>query len=625
MVYNSHMFLPATNKEMNAMGWDAPDFVFAFGEAYVDHPSFGHAIISRVLEDAGFRVAMMPLPDMNNPNSFKEFGKPKLAFLVSAGNMDSMVNHFTVNKKRRKEDAYAPGGKAGMRPDHTTIAYCNKIKSIYKDVPIIIGGVEASLRRFAHYDYISDKLKRSILEDSGADMLIYGMGEKSIVEVAKLLSRGVPLGSIKGVKGTCNFVDEPGAEDVLLPDFDEVKNNGTAFAKAYTAFHAELDPVNGRTVVQKQHRKYVAQNPPQMPLNQKELDRVYELPYERAYHPMYEKSGGVPALSEVEFSITSSRGCFGGCSFCSINSHQGRIISARSHESIIREAKILTERPSFKGYIHDVGGPTANFRCPACAQQLERGVCAHKQCLSPVSCGQLEVDHSDYLTLLRKLRKLPKVKKVFIRSGIRYDYLLLDKNAKEFIYELAKYHVSGHLKVAPEHVNRRVLKLMGKPSGDVFERFKKLFDEANKKLNKKQYLVPYFISSHPGSDLNAAVELACAMRDMNITSEQVQDFYPTPGTLSTCMYYTGIDPRNMQKVYIPKGEEKRMQRALLQYNLKKNYDLVRKALIRTGRQDLIGFGGKYLVPPEDNREKLSQQSRSKAKTRKNSNKKNRNK
>ncbi len=592
------MFLPSTKKEMNALGWDEPDFVFVFGEAYVDHPSFGHAIISRVLENAGYRVAMMPLPDMNNPKSFMEFGRPRLAFLVSAGNMDSMVNHFTVNKKRRKEDAYAPGGKAGLRPDHATIAYCNRIKSAYKDAPIIIGGVEASLRRFAHYDYIADKAKHSILEDSGADILVYGMGEKPIVDVAKLLSRGVPLESIKGVRGTCNFVDEPSEGDVILPAFDEVKNGGKAFAKAFASLHSQIDPLTGRTVVQKQHRKYVAQNPPQYPLTQSELDEVYELPYERAYHPMYEKMGGVPALSEVEFSITSSRGCFGGCAFCSINSHQGRVISARSHESILREAKILTDKKSFKGYIHDVGGPTANFRRPACEAQLERGVCVHKECLSPKACGQLEVDHSDYLALLKKLRSLPKVKKVFVRSGIRYDYVLLDKNAKEFIYELSKHHVSGHLKVAPEHVSNKVLNLMGKPSGDVFKRFSRIFDEINKNLGKKQYLVPYFISSHPGSDLKAAVELACTMRDMKIAPEQVQDFYPTPNTLSTCMYFSGINPRNMKPVYVPKGEEKRMQRALLQYHKKKNFPLVRKALISAGRQDLIGVGGKCLVPPE---------------------------
>lgn len=596
------MFLPTTKKEMNALGWDAPDFVFVFGEAYVDHPSFGHAIISRVLEKAGYRVAMMPLPDIRDVESLKKFGRPKLAFLVSAGNMDSMVNHFTVNKKRRKKDAYAPGGKAGLRPDRATIAYCNTIRRAFKDASIIIGGVEASLRRFAHYDYISDKVHHSILEDSGADMLIYGMGEKTIVDVAKLLNRGVPLASIKGVRGTCNFVDEPKASSILLPSFEQAKKSGKAFAEAFKKYSGEQDPVTGRTVVQKQHRKFVAQNPPQMPLDAKKLDEIYELPYMRAYHRMYEKKGGVPALSEVEFSITSSRGCFGGCSFCSINFHQGRMVSARSHESILKEASILTKMPNFKGYIHDVGGPTANFRRPSCEKQLERGMCAHKQCLSPKACGEIEVDHGEYLALLKKLRTLPDVKKVFVRSGLRYDYLLLDKKAKEFLYELSKHHISGHLKVAPEHVSSKVLRLMGKPSYDAYKQFEKMFGEINRKIGKEQYLVPYFVSSHPGSDLSAAIELACTFRDMKIAPEQVQDFYPTPGTLSTCMYFTGFDPRTLKPVHVPKGEEKRMQRALLQYRVRKNHDLVRRALIAAGRGDLIGFSEKCLVPPEPKKE-----------------------
>ncbi len=592
------MFLPTTKKEMKALGWDRPDFVFVFGEAYVDHPSFGHAIISRVLEKAGYRVAMLALPNINDEESFKVFGSPRLGFLVSAGNMDSMVNHFTVNKKRRRTDAYAPGGQVGLRPDHATIAYCNVLKRVYNDAPIILGGVEASLRRFAHYDYISDKAHHSLLEDSGADLLVYGMGEKAIAEVAALLDRGVPLASIKGVKGTCNFVDAPKKGDVLLPSFEEVKKGGKPFAEAFIKYYREQDPIYGRSVVQKQHRKYVEQNPPQMPLSANELDEIYELPYIRTYHPKYEKQGGVPALSEVEFSITSSRGCFGGCAFCSINSHQGRIVSARSHESILREVEILTEKPNFKGYIHDVGGPTANFRQPACEKQLDRGACVQKQCLSPNACGELEVDHRDYLSLLTKIRNLPKVKKVFVRSGLRYDYLLLDRNAKEFLYELAKHHISGHLKVAPEHVNAKVLNIMGKPSYSVFKQFLKMFEEINKNIGKEQYLVPYFISSHPGSDLNAAIELACVMREMKMAPEQVQDFYPTPGTLSTCMYFSEIDPRNMKRVYVPKGEEKRMQRALLQYSQKKNHDLVRKALEKAGRVELIGYGGKCLVPPD---------------------------
>ena len=596
MVYNSLMFLPATKKEKKALGWDRPDFVFVFGEAYVDHPSFGHAIISRVLENAGFRVAMLALPDMKDSGSFKAFGRPRLAFLVSAGNMDSMVNHFTVNKKRRKSDAYAPGGRAGPRPDHTTIAYCNRIREAYKDAPIIIGGVEASLRRFAHYDYISGKAHRSILEDSGADMLIYGMGEKAVLEAAGLLERGVPLSSIKGVRGTCVFVDEPDESSVLLPSFEEVKNGGRKFAEAFMKYSREQTPVTGRTVVQKQHRKYVAQYPPQPPLSADELDAVYELPFMRSYHPKYEKPGGVPALKEVKFSITSSRGCFGGCSFCSINSHQGRRVTARSHESVLKEARLMTKMPGFKGYIHDVGGPTANFRRPSCEKQKEDGMCMDRQCLTPSACGNLEVDHSDYMSLLRKLRNLPGVKKVFVRSGLRYDYLLLDKNAKPFLEELTKHHISGHLKTAPEHVNRKVLGLMGKPAFDVYKRFARMFEEANRKAGREQYLLPYFISSHPGSDLDAAIELACEMRDMKIMPEQVQDFYPTPGTISTCMYFTGFDPRTMKPIYVPKGEEKRMQRALLQYRLKKNHDLVRRALIKAGRDDLIGYGGKCLVP-----------------------------
>jgi uncharacterized radical SAM protein YgiQ len=596
------MFLPTTKKEMQQLGWDRPDFVFVFGEAYVDHPSFGHAIISRVLENAGFKVAMLPLPNHKDIESFKTFGMPRLGFLVSAGNMDSMVNHFTVNKKRRKTDSYAPGGKAGMRPDRATIVYCNSIKQAFKDAPIIIGGVEASLRRFAHYDYMTDKVHHSILEDSGADLLVYGMGEKAIMEVAKLLDRGVPLGSIRGIRGTCNFIDEPDKDSVFLDPFDEVKKGGKSFASSFIRYYKNQDAIYGKPVVQKQHRKYVVQNPPQKPLNTKELDDIYELPYMRTYHPKYDKEGGVPALEEVEFSITSSRGCFGGCSFCSINFHQGRTIQARSHESILREAQTLIDSPNFKGYIHDVGGPTANFRRPSCEKQLEQGVCPNRQCMYPNVCTQLDVDHEDYLQLLRKLRALPGVKKVFVRSGLRFDYLLEDKNNKVFLKELSKHHISGHLKVAPEHVNKHVLSAMGKSSFETFKRFKKNFDDINRSIKKEQYLVPYFISSHPGSDLDSAIELACAMRDMKISPEQVQDFYPTPGTISTCMYFTGIDPRSMKYIYVPKGEEKRMQRALLQYRMEKNHDLVRKALKQANRDDLIGYEGKCLVPPEKKEE-----------------------
>ena len=592
------MFLPTNKKEMQERGWDQPDFVFVFGEAYVDHPSFGHAIISRVLEDAGYRVAMLPLPDYNNVESFKRCGMPRLGFLVSAGNMDSMVNHFSVGKKRRTTDVYAPGGKVGMRPDRATIMYCNRIRQAFKDAPIIIGGVEASLRRFAHYDYISDKVHHSILEDSGADLLIYGMGERAIVQVAKLLDRGVPLKNIRGIRGTCNFIEEPKPDSVHMDDYEQVKSDRKAFAASYMRYYREQDATYGKPVVQMQHRKYVVQNPPQKPLSTKELDKIYELPYMRTYHPMYEKLGGVPAIKEVEFSITSSRGCFGGCSFCALNFHQGRVIQVRSHDSILREANILKDQPNFKGYIHDVGGPTANFRKPSCAKQLKSGVCQHKQCLSPKVCGNLEVDHSDYLALLRKLRALPGIKKVFVRSGLRFDYLLEDKDYKVFLRELCKHHISGQLKVAPEHVNQRVLEAMGKAPPEVFKRFKDSYEEINRSVNKDQYLVPYFISSHPGSDLSAAIELALAMKKMHIHPKQVQDFYPTPGTISTCMYYTGLDPRTMKPIYVPKGEEKRMQRALLQYREKRNHALVRKALKKAKREDRIGFAPNCLVPPE---------------------------
>ncbi|MCK5129942.1 MAG: YgiQ family radical SAM protein, partial [Clostridiales bacterium] len=580
------MFLPTTIKEMNALGWDRPDFIFVSGEAYVDHPSFGHAIITRVLEDAGYKVAIIALPDYKNVESVKVFGAPRFGFLVSSGNMDSMVNHFTVNKKRRKKDAYAPGGKMGLRPDRATIVYSNLIKQAYKNTPIIIGGVEASLRRFAHYDYITDKVHHAILEDSGADLLVYGMGELAIVQVAKLLDRGVPLSSIKGIRGTCNFIEAPAKDSVFLDSFNDVKKGGRAFASSFIRYHAQQDAIYGKPIVQMQHRKYVVQNPPQKQMTTKQLDAIYELPYMRTYHPMYEKQGGVPALNEVEFSITSARGCFGGCSFCALHFHQGRVVVARSHESIMREVDLLIKQPKFKGIIHDVGGPTANFRKPSCEKQLTQGTCSNRQCMHPNVCSEIEADHSDYLKLLKLIRMLPEVKKVFVRSGLRYDYLLEDRNGKEFLNQLSKHHISGQLKVAPEHVSRKVLSAMGKPSFETFKKFTKSFDDSNRKMKKEQYLVPYFISSHPGSDLNAAIELACTMRDMKIAPEQVQDFYPTPGTISTCMYFTGIDPRNMKPIYVPKGEEKRMQRALLQYRMRKNHALVRKALTQAGREDL---------------------------------------
>jgi uncharacterized radical SAM protein YgiQ len=592
-------FLPVTRQEMDDLGWDAPDFVFVSGDAYVDHPSFGHAVISRVLEKKGFRVAMLPQPDWRNAADFTRFGRPRLGFLVSAGNIDSMVNHYTAAKKRRGEDAYSPGGRAGMRPDRATIVYCNRIREAYADAPVVIGGLEASLRRFAHYDYWDDKVRRSILADAGADLLVYGMGELAMLEIARLLDRGVPAGSLRSVAGTCCLAP-PGeaGKGVELPAFDEVAAGGRKYAEAFRIQLENQDAVRGGRLLQRQDGRMLVQNPPARLLTQAELDEVYELPYMRAWHPVYRERGGVPALGEVEFSIVSSRGCFGGCSFCALNYHQGRVVQARSHESILREAEMLAGQPGFKGYIHDVGGPTANFRREACDAQRERGACAHRQCLFPKPCEKLAADHSDYLELLRKLRALPGVKKVFIRSGLRFDYLLADGKASAFLKELCLHHVSGQLKVAPEHVSPKVLRAMGKPGFEVYRRFAERYARMNEKLGKKQYLVPYFISSHPGSDLDAAIELACAMRDMKLHPEQVQDFYPTPGTVSTCMYFTGIDPRTMAAVHVPRGEERRLQRALLQYGKKENLALVRRALRLAGREDLIGGGPKCLVPAE---------------------------
>lgn len=594
-------FLPVTKQDIQALGWDAPDFVLVSGDAYVDHPSFGHAVISRILESRGFRVAVLAQPDWRSTRDFMRFGKPALGFLVSSGNIDSMVNHYTAAKRKRGEDAYAPGGKAGRRPDRAVTVYCNRIREAYGDAPIVIGGIEASLRRFAHYDYWDDKVRRSILADSAADLLVYGMGELAMLEIARLLERGVPVGSLRAVAGTCCMV--PSVEDagkgIELPSLDDVAAGGRAYAEAVRMQHGEQDAVRGGRLIQRQGEAGVlVQNPPSRLLTQAELDGVYELPYMRAWHPAYREQGGVPALQEVEFSVVSSRGCFGGCSFCALNFHQGRIVQARSHESILREAEMLTKQPGFKGYIHDVGGPTANFRSEACAGQRERGACAHRQCLFPQPCGKLTADHSDYMELLRKLRALPGVKKVFIRSGIRFDYVLADKRASAFIKELCLHHVSGQLKVAPEHVSPRVLRAMGKPGYDTYRQFVERYTRMNEKLGMKQYLVPYFISSHPGSDLNAAIDLACAMRDMKIHPEQVQDFYPTPGTVSTCMYFTGIDPRTMTQVHVPRGEERRLQRALLQYGKPENHALVRRALKLAGREDLIGAGPKCLVPAE---------------------------
>ena len=592
-------FLPVTYKEMKERGWDRPDFVYVCGDAYVDHPSFGAAIICRILERNGYKVCFLPQPDWKNAESFNVFGEPKLAFLVSSGNIDSMVNHYTVAKKRRTVDLYSPGGQAGLRPDRADIVYCNKIREIYKKTPIIIGGIEASLRRLSHYDYWDNKVRRSILLDSGADLLLYGMGEKQIIEVANALESGIPVNEITFIRGTVyKTKDESRAYDsIRLPDFNEVKESKEKYAESFIIQYQNTDAITAKTLVEKYNEFFVVQNPPEKPLTTQEMDDVYALDYMRTYHPMYEKLGGIPAIKEVKFSITSSRGCFGNCNFCALAFHQGRVISARSHESIISEAeKIITDK-DFKGYIHDVGGPTANFRIPACKKQLKAGVCKNKQCLWPKACENLEVSHKDYVSLLRKLRELKGVKKVFIRSGIRYDYLIYDKD-DTFFRELCKYHISGQLKVAPEHVVPEVLNKMGKPTRDVYDRFVNKYARINSELGKNQFLVPYLMSSHPGSDLKAAVKLAEYLRDIGHNPEQVQDFYPTPGTLSTCMYYTEKDPRTGENVYVPKTpHEKAMQRALMQYRNPDNFDLVMEALQKAHRMDLVGFDDKCLIRP----------------------------
>lgn len=593
-------FLPISKKDMKKRGWDTVDFVYIIGDAYVDHSSFGPAIISRVLESRGFRVGIISQPDWTVDESVCVFGVPRLGFLVSGGNMDPMVNHYTVSKKKRKSDAYTPGGVTGKRPDHATVVYCNLIRRTYKNTPIIIGGIEASLRRMAHYDYWSDSLKRSILLDSQADIISYGMGERSIVEIAEALDSGIDVRDITFIEGTVYKTKdiESVYDYVTLPSFEDLKRDRLEFAKSFNTQYRNTDPFSGKRLVEPYDKGiYVVQNPPAKPLTQMEMDDVYALPFMNTYHPSYEKAGGVPAINEIKFSITSNRGCFGSCSFCALAFHQGRIIQARSHESIIAEATEMTKAPDFKGYIHDVGGPTANFRHPACEKQLKSGACQNRQCLFPEPCKNLKADHKDYVALLRKLRSLPKVKKVFVRSGIRFDYALADKD-DTFIRELCRYHVSGQLRVAPEHVSDNVLRLMGKPENSVYEKFVNKCNRINEKNGMKQYLVPYLMSSHPGSTLKDAIELAEYVRDIGYMPEQVQDFYPTPSTISTCMYYTGVDPRNMQPVYVAKNpHEKAMQRALIQYKDPKNYDLVREALVKEHREDLIGFGGKCLIAP----------------------------
>ena len=587
---------------MDERGIQQLDFVYVIGDAYVDHPSFGHAIISRVLEAHGYTVGIISQPDWKDDYSISILGEPRLGFLVAAGNMDSMVNHYTVSKKRRSTDAYTPGGVMGKRPDYATITYCNLIRRNYKKTPIIIGGIEASLRRLAHYDYWSDSLKRSILLDSGADLLLYGMGERSIVEVADALNSGLLVRDITFIDGTVYKTrkKEDIYDAIFLPDYSELKADKKNYAKSFYVQYQNTDPFSGKRLAESyDYKTFVVQNPPSKPLTIEEMDDVYALPYMRTYHPSYEKAGGVPAISEVKFSLVSNRGCFGGCSFCALTFHQGRIIQVRSHESIIEEAKMLTKEPDFKGYIHDVGGPTANFRAPACKKQLKHGACPNKQCLFPKPCDNLIADHRDYRALLKQLRALPGVKKVFIRSGIRFDYLLADKD-QSFLKELCEYHVSGQLKVAPEHISDAVLKYMGKPENSVYRRFVQSYQKMNEKIGRKQFLVPYLMSSHPGSTLKEAVELAEFLRDFGYMPEQVQDFYPTPSTLSTCMYYTGVDPRTMEPVYTAVNpHEKAMQRALIQYRNPKNYELVSEALHKAGRTDLIGFDKKCLIRPRN--------------------------
>ncbi len=596
-------FLPVNRQEMQMRGWDCVDFVYVSGDAYVDHPSFGAAIITRLLEFHGYKVGVLAQPDWKDVDSITEFGEPRLGFLVSAGNMDSMVNHYTVAKKRRRNDAYSPGGEAGKRPNHAAVVYSNMIRRAYRHAPIILGGIEASLRRLAHYDYWSDKMKRSILLDSNANLLTYGMGERSVVEVADALAAGLSIDDITFIDGTVyrtRSLDH--VYDALeLPSFEDIQKDSLHYAKSYAQQHENSDHFTGKRLIEQySEHEYVIQNPPAQPLSKSELDAVYRLPFARTYHPMYEQAGGIPAIKEVKFSLASNRGCFGSCSFCALSFHQGRVVSARSQESLKDEAMLITQEKDFKGYIHDVGGPTANFRQAACSKQIKQGVCTHKNCLFPQPCSKLDANHKDYLEVLRMLRNLPKVKKVFVRSGIRFDYVLADKvHGNEFIQELVQHHVSGQLRVAPEHVSNSVLAVMGKPPHFIYERFLERFDRENAKCGLKQFVVPYLMSSHPGSTLDEAIELAEYCRDLGFMPEQVQDFYPTPSTLSTVMYFTGVDPRTMEPVYVPKGtHEKELQRALIQYRNPGNHALVLEALRRAGRMDLVGYEPQCLIRPE---------------------------
>ncbi len=593
-------FLPVNREDMLERGWTQPDFVYVMGDAYVDHSSFGPAIISRVLEAHGYKVAMLPQPDWNDPSSVMEFGEPRLGFLVSGGNMDSMVNHYTVAKHHRKTDSYTPGGVMGKRPDRAVTVYCNLIRKSYKHTPIIIGGIEASLRRLAHYDYWSDRVRRSVLLDSGADLLSYGMGEHSIVEIADALNSGLEVKDITWISGTVyktRYEDEI-YDAIRLPDYEEITADKRKYAESFAIQYRNTDPIIAKRIYEcYDGAMFVVQNPPAAPLTQLEMDDVYSLPFMRAWHPMYDAAGGIPAFGEIKESITQARGCFGECNFCALTMHQGRIVQCRSHESVLAEAKEITQDKEFKGYIFDVGGPTAEFRGPSCDKQLTKGTCVGRKCLWPEPCKNLKVDHSDYVKLLREVRSLPGVKKVFIRSGFRFDYLMADPN-KEFLREICQYHVSGQMRVAPEHVSDGVLKEMGKPKVDVYNSFVKEFEKINHELGLRQYIVPYLMSSHPGSTLKDAIKLAEYIRDMGYIPEQVQDFYPTPGTVSTTMYYTGLNPLTMEKVYVPRNpHEKAMQRALIQYRNPENYELVKEALLREHREDLIGFDPSCLIRP----------------------------
>ena len=590
-------YLITTKAEMDERGWAELDFVIISGDAYVDHPSFAPTVIGRLLESYGYRVGIIAQPDWNDVNAFKVLGKPRLASLVTAGNLDSMLNKFTAAKKHRRDDGYSPGGESGRRPDRATVVYANRMREAFKGVPVVIGGIEASLRRFAHYDYWSDTVRRSILMDSKADVLIYGMGEKQIREIAEALDKEQLQKRLPAIKGICYVANTVPENAIECPSYEAISADKEIFAKAFKMQFDEQDPYYGKTVAQGHGNRYIVQNSPALPLTQEEMDHVYSLPYTRKWHPMYDAAGGVPALAEVQFSITSHRGCFGSCSFCAITSHQGRIIQNRSHQSILDEAHRMTTMDGFKGYIHDVGGPTANFRHVACDKQLKVGACKGKTCAAPKACPQLNTNHDDYVSILRKVRNVKGVKKVFVRSGLRYDYVL-DDNNKDFVRELCEHHVSGQLKVAPEHVSEHVTTIMGKANKSYFLKFKSWFDEANRKLGKQQFLVPYFMSSHPGCTLEDAIELAEFLRDQNMTPEQVQDFIPTPGSLSTAMYYTGINPLTGEPVYVAKkGRDKAMQRALMQYKREDNYELVKEALIKANRRDLIGFGPLCLIPP----------------------------